>query len=244
MLEIKNLHFSYNDQTPVLNNLSLNIEDGDFIALVGPNGCGKTTLIKLICDLLKKQKGTIELNGIENSNYTVKTSILYLPSEDILPEFLTGLEYVKLMLKMYGIQLDEKQLSSLSKFYSFESALDVMIEEYSHGMRKKIQFISAMLINPELLIIDETLNGMDVESREITKILLEKYSSKGKTIVMCSHDLNLLEEVCSKAIVLYNGRIHISKKMEDIKKETDLISIFREILNHEELKNKILTSEL
>jgi len=239
MLELNNIHFSYDKNTPVLSGLNLKVEQGDFLALIGPNGSGKTTLIKLICDLLKKQKGTIKLNGTDTHDLNAKKEILYLPSDDILPEFLTGREYIKLMLKMYSAVMDERKLSQLAKYYDFESALDVLIEEYSNGMKKKIQLIVSMLISPKVLIIDETLNGMDVESTEITKLLLSNFIRPEKIVIMCSHDLHLLEEVCNKVVILYGGKIHTKENIEDIQKTTSLLSVFKKIINHDELKEAI-----
>jgi ABC-2 type transport system ATP-binding protein len=242
MLEIKDIYYSYDKNKPVLNELNLTVEKGDFLALVGPNGSGKTTLIKLICDLLEKQQGSIKVNGIAHNDFTVKNALLYLPSDDILPEFLSGREYIKLMLNMYDRKMDQQYLERLAAFYSFESALDVLIEEYSNGMKKKIQLITAMLVDPEILIIDETLNGMDVESREITKLLLTKFSNKNKTIIMCSHDLHLLEEICNSVVILYDGKIHVKEEMDVVRKKSSLLSMFREILNHDALIDEIMSS--
>lgn len=243
MLKIHNIGFSYDNKTPVLKNLDLKVEQGDFLALIGPNGCGKTTLIKLICDLLKKQEGTIELNGFSIHDFKVKRHILYLPSDDVLPEFLTGREYVMLMLKMYAVEINSKKLGELAKYYSFISALDVMIEEYSNGMKKKVQLIAAMLIDPKVLIIDETLNGMDVESKEITKLLLMNFAGPEKTVIMSSHDLNLLEEMCNKVVILYGGKIHTEETIDNVRKTTNLTSIFKGIINYENIKDDIFSSK-
>src|SRR5690625_925279 len=239
MLELNNIHFSYDKNTPVLSGLNLKVEQGDFLALIGPNGSGKTTLIKLICDLLKKQKGTIKLNGTDTHDLNAKKEILYLPSDDILPEFLTGREYIKLMLKMYSAVMDERKLSQLAKYYDFESALDVLIEEYSNGMKKNIQLIVSMLISPKVLIIDETLNGMDVESTEITKLLLSNFIRPEKIVIMCFHDLHLLEEVCNKVVILYGVKIHTKENIKNIQKTTSLLSVYKKIINHDELKEAI-----
>jgi ABC-2 type transport system ATP-binding protein len=240
MLKIQNVRYSYDEKSTVLDNLNLEVEKGDFLALIGPNGCGKTTLIKLICDLLEKQVGTIELDGVDNKDIRMKQDILYLPSDDILPDFLTGREYINLMLGLYSVPIDSEHLTRLTKYYSFEAALDVLIEEYSHGMKKKVQIIAAMLIDPKLLIVDETLNGMDVESREVTKLLFMNFSGPEKTIIMCSHDLHLLEEMCNKVVILYGGKIHTQEYIDNVRKDTSLLSIFREIMNHGDLKSEIV----
>jgi|SRR5579875_271686 len=239
MLKIQNVKFSYDKKYQVLDNINLQIKKGNFLALIGPNGCGKTTLIKLICDLLENQDGIITLNGLLNNDFKAKQSMVYLPSDDILPEFLTGREYINFMLDLYSIPLDSEYLSRLAKYYSFETALDTLIEEYSHGMKKKVQLIAAMLIDPEVLIIDETLNGMDIESCEITKLLLMNFSSSEKIVIMCSHDLHLLEEMCNKVVILFRGKIHTQEYIEHIRKTTSLLSIFKDIINHKDLKNEI-----
>jgi|SRR5699024_4927285 len=231
MLKVNQLYHAYEKDHPVLRGVDFEACHGEALALLGPNGSGKTTLIKLICDLLEIQKGDVRLNGFENDRYDVKKSILYLPSDDILPEFLKGREYVKLLMNLFEKEYDENNFLKLSEMYSFTPALNVMIGEYSNGMKKKIQLISAFMVDPEVMIIDETLNGMDVESQEITKSLLKKYSNSDNILIMCSHDLHLLEEICDKAIMLYQGDIYMQASMEKINRENGLLSVFREAVN-------------
>ncbi|WP_025027084.1 ABC transporter ATP-binding protein [Caldalkalibacillus mannanilyticus] len=242
MLRIQDVSYTYDHKNLVLDQISFDVQIGDFLAIVGPNGCGKTTLIKLICDLLKKQNGEITLNNCKNSDLQVKKSILYLPSEDIIPDFLTGREYVQLILNFYTVTLDEEFFERLLRYYSFHSAIDLLIEEYSHGMKKKIQIIASLLVNPLILIIDETLNGMDIESREVTKLLLTQYSKKGGTVILCSHDLHLLEEICQSVIILYKGHIHFHNRMSEVKEQhTNLTDMLKKIMNHGDIEHEIIS---
>lgn len=234
VLSVKNITFLYNENKNILKNVSFIIKRGEIVVLAGPNGSGKTTLIKLIFDLLAIQKGTITINSKLNTNIQAKKDILYLPSDNLLPEFLTGYEYIQLMSRMYNITVNKQLLEKLIEYYSMEASMNDLIESYSHGMSKKIQLICAFLIQPSLIIIDETLNGIDIEAKEITKIIMKKIANKGCSILMCSHDLELSEEIGEKAILMYKGQIIREIIMEDLEANVTLSSIFKEIINFEE----------
>lgn len=234
ILNIRNVTFSYNKKKNILNDVSFKLRRGEIAVLAGPNGSGKTTLIKLIFDLLAIQKGSITINDKLNTNIEAKRNILYLPSDNLLPEFLTGNEYIKLMCNMYDVTTNKELLEKLIKYYSMETSMDDLIEAYSHGMSKKLQLILAFLIQPSLIIIDETLNGIDIEAKEITKIIMKKIVNKGCSILMCSHDLELSEEIGERAILMYKGEIIREIIMEDLDTNETLSSVFKEIINFEE----------
>lgn len=234
IVNIENVAFSYNKKKNILKDVSFKLRRGEIAVLAGPNGSGKTTLIKLIFDLLAIQKGSITINDKLNTNIEAKRNILYLPSDNLLPEFLTGNEYIKLMCNMYDVATNKELLERLIKYYSMETSMDDLIEAYSHGMSKKLQLILAFLIQPSLIIIDETLNGIDIEAKEITKIIMKKIVNKGCSILMCSHDLELSEEIGERAILMYKGEIIREIIMEDLDTNETLSSVFKEIINFEE----------
>ncbi|WP_333887896.1 ABC transporter ATP-binding protein [Clostridium sp.] len=233
-LSISNLSFEYKKKIKVLNNISIALGKGELVVIAGPNGCGKTTLMKLIFDLLEIQEGKIKINGLDSKKIESKKDAMYLPSDNVLPDFLTGNEYVRLMCKMYDFQYDKTLLKKLIGYYSLEKHIDSLIESYSHGMVKKIQLIAAFLIQPNLIIIDETLNGIDLEAKEVSKILIKKIVKKGKTVLMCTHDLELAEEIGERAILMYKGEVHKDIIINDIKNKTNLTSIFKKIINFED----------
>lgn len=232
MLSIENVTFKYDgSQYEVLKNITCEFQYGDFVALIGPNGSGKTTLIKLITNTLNLERGTISLDYVNNKNPSFNTQVLYLPSDDLLPEFMSGYEYIKLMHKLYNKKMKEDILINLSEKLSFKGALDSLIDDYSTGMKKKLQVILSILIEPNVLIIDETLNGMDIESVEITKKLYKKIANEQTIIIMCSHDLNLLEELCNKCLMLYSGELCLYKPIEEL--NDSLTSTFKNFINNE-----------
>lgn len=240
MLAINNINYSYDKKNKVLDGLTFQVKKGDFLTIAGPNGSGKTTLIKLIIDLLKIQEGSIIVDAFPHDLPLVKKKVVYLSSEDYLPEFLTGNEYVKMLCRMYEKSFDEKSLNRLANYFSLDKKLNDLIEGYSHGMKKKIQLLSAFLINAPLLVIDETLNGIDVEAQEATKLLLNRYQEKGGAIIFCTHDLELVEEIGQRVILLNKGKVAINSTITEIIKENgSLVNSFKKIINYEDMKNEI-----
>lgn len=238
-LNISDINFSYDGKHNVLNNINLCIKKGEVTVLAGPNGCGKTTLIKLIFDLLNIQEGDITINGMENTISDCKKQSMYLPGDNILPEFLTGVEYIGFMKRLYGFSESDKLLNDLIKYYSMEEHLNSLIESYSHGMKKKIQLIAAFFIQPDFLVIDETLNGIDIKSKEVSKVLVRKLAKKNKGVILCTHDLEFAEEVGERAILMYEGTICKDIVFKNIENKISLSRIFKDIINFEEISYEI-----
>lgn len=239
MLTVKNINYSYNKKIKALQDINFEVEQGDFLTIAGPNGSGKTTLIMLITDLLKLRQGSILIDDLAHDDYSSKKKVMYLSSEDYLPEFLTGYEYINMLCSMYDTKLDLEQMQRLAGYYSLEQKLDTLIEGYSHGMKKKVQLMSAFLIEAPILMIDETLNGIDVEAKEATKLLLKQYQKKG-TILFCTHDLDLVEEISERVILINKGVIYIDSTITALlETETNLTDVFKKLINYEEMKDEI-----
>jgi len=240
MLVVKDINYSYHKKFCVIKNLSFELQKGEFLTIAGPNGSGKTTLIKLITDLLKIQGGEVKVEGLSHELFQVKKKVVYLSSEDYLPEFLTGFEYLNMLCEMYDCFLNEEAMDRLATYYSLDLKLHELIEGYSHGMKKKIQLMSGFLISAPLLIIDETLNGIDVEAKEATKLLLKQYQKKGGAIIFCTHDLELVEEIGERVILINKGEIHINSTMSELMREhQSLTDVFKQLINYEEMKDEI-----
>jgi ABC-2 type transport system ATP-binding protein len=206
-LEIEHLRYSYDGRFNVVEDVSISIEQGTIVGLIGPNGSGKSTLIKNIFDLLRLQSGSIRLNGHEHTSPKAMNQAIYLASNDYLPEFLSAREYVTLMAKLFQVDVDHAKAAEFFTKFSMEGRYDDLIENYSHGMRKKTQLISALLMRRPLTVIDETLNGIDLEALHLAEKEFRLIRDEGRSIVLCTHDFALLERLADRIIFLDLGQM-------------------------------------
>lgn len=232
MLQVKNLSFSY-QKKKVLEDINFTVKSGETVALIGPNGSGKTTLIQNILNLLSPDAGQIQINGTSNQTPGILKNIVYIAGNDYLPLFLTGQEYLSLLAKLHEKSIDQDQCKRLLDYYDLTSAFDQNLERYSHGMKKKIQLVSSLLIHPDLLIVDETLNGLDIVAREITKSLFNQYVARGGTLFLCTHDFSLVEELACRAILISEGKIKYDAGTHQ-PPQIPLAQLFYDLLENEE----------
>jgi ABC-2 type transport system ATP-binding protein len=214
VLEVAHLSYSYDHAVEVLADVSLSLPRGSVVGLIGPNGSGKSTLIKNVFDLLRSQSGSITLNGHPHSSARAKTEAMYLASNDYLPEFLSAREYVELLARMYGVEVDAAEMRDLFARYSMAGRYDDLIENYSHGMRKKTQLVAALLMRRPLMVIDETLNGMDLEALHLCEADLRRLRAAGHTILLCTHDFALLERLSDRVLFLDLGQLVFDEPTE------------------------------
>lgn len=212
------MHFAYSKRATALKNVSLVVDRGEKVGLVGPNGSGKSTLIRLVADLLQIGHGSIRIAGRAHHLRASRESVAYIASNDYLPQFLTGREYIDLMHRLYRHRADADLTDELLARYQMDGRQFDLIEDYSHGMRKKIQLISTLLLERPLTIIDETLNGVDVDALfEFETDASQIGGSRG--LLLCSHDFRLLETVCDRVVVLRRGEIAYDLSLTRIRQE-------------------------
>lgn len=240
MLYVDNLTKIYNNKIVAIKDLSFSLNKNKVLGLVGPNGSGKTTTINLILGTIKSNSGEILYENYKNDSLEFKKKVGYIPDDLILPESLTGREYIDFILSIYSIKKSNK-LNKLIKLYNMQDFLDILIKEYSHGMKKKIQIIVAFSLESELIIIDEPFRGLDIESIIITKQLFKSFIKSG-SILLCSHDLNLIEELADEVIMLYKGDT-VAKGTSSFLKEkfkcNDLEEVFMNVSIGEDRKHEI-----
>ncbi|WP_375433457.1 ATP-binding cassette domain-containing protein [uncultured Friedmanniella sp.] len=207
VLDVAHLSYSYDNAGHVLDDVSFSLTGSEIVGLVGPNGSGKSTLIKNIFDLLRSQSGSITVAGHEHGSAAAKAAATYLASNDYLPEFLTAREYVDLLARMYGVAVDADEMRALFARYSMAGRYDDLIENYSHGMRKKTQLVAALLMRRPLMVVDETLNGMDLEALHLCEADLRGLRAAGHTVLLCTHDFALLERLADRVLFLDLGQL-------------------------------------
>jgi ABC-2 type transport system ATP-binding protein len=220
MLEARSLTKCY-ATVPAIENVSFCIRPGEVLGYLGPNGSGKSTTVKIITGLLEPTNGHVFYRGsdIREDLAGYKRLLGYVPEEANLYPFLTGLEYIELVGRLRALpgRLIAKRADALLKLFALYSNRHTMMSAYSKGMRQRILLIAAILHNPEVVILDEPLSGLDVTSALVFRKLISLLSREGKVIFYCSHVLEVVEKVCSQVIVLQSGRPLAYGTVEDLK---------------------------
>jgi ABC-2 type transport system ATP-binding protein len=228
MLEVRSLTKCYSS-VPAVDNVSFTIQPGEVLGYLGPNGSGKSTTVKIITGLLEPTRGTVLFKGsnITDDLAAYKRLVGYVPEEANLYPFLSGLEYLELVsrLRALPVATSAKRMETLLELFAMRAHRHTSISAYSKGMRQRILLIAALLHNPELIIFDEPLTGLDVTSALIFRKLVSALSRQGKTIFYCSHVLEVVEKVCSHVTILQKGKQVAYGSIEDLKKFQSMPSL-------------------
>jgi ABC-2 type transport system ATP-binding protein len=192
-----------------VDNLNLEVGRGELFGLLGPNGAGKTTTMKLLGGLLKPTDGMITIGGydIQKDYMQVKRLIGYIPDFPFLYDRLTGGEFLSFVEDIYGLKKTEEYKAHLLRLFELDSAEHTLVEEYSHGMQKKLAFVSILLRSPQVYIIDEPMVGLDPRSTKVVKEILQDKKTHGATILISTHTLSVAEEVCDRIGIMDKGRL-------------------------------------
>jgi len=242
MLEIRNLTKYYRN-VPVVNDVSFAVRRGEITGYLGPNGSGKSTTVKIITALIEPSGGKVFLDGkdIRQDLMAFKRRLGYVPEEAILYSYLTGLEYLQLMGCLRGMPAAEvdRKANELLELLSLGSYRHAAISAYSKGMKQRVLIAAALLHDPEVLILDEPLSGIDVTSALLFKHLLNQLARQGKIILYISHVLEVVEKVCAQVVIIYKGRIMAADSVErlrDLMKVPSLEEIFSQLVEHRDLE--------
>ena len=224
MLSIKNLSKKYSNNFWGIQNFDLELKEKELVSIVGPNGSGKTTIINCLLGVVSPTKGTLSLYGQKNNTKKFKEYIAYVPDELLLIESLTGKEYINFVKSMYQ-NVNEEKIKKLVQIYNMEEAMEQIIINYSHGMKKKLQLIAAFMLQGKLIVLDEPFRGLDVESIITTKKMLNKFLKDGKSILMSTHDLLLADSLSDRIVIISKGRKVVENTSDILKKEYNCNSL-------------------
>jgi ABC-2 type transport system ATP-binding protein len=210
VLELLHLFKSYRG-IPAVQDVSFKVAPGEIVGLLGPNGAGKSTTVKMIIGMLRPNEGRVLFEGrnVHDDMISFRAAIGYVPEEAHLYNYLSGLEYLQLVGRLRGLdeELIESKATALLGLLALESWQHTPISSYSKGMRQRVLIAAALLHDPKLLIFDEPLSGLDVVSARLFKDLLELLASQGKMVLYISHVLEVVEQVCSRVVVIAKGKV-------------------------------------
>ncbi|QNI37192.1 ABC transporter ATP-binding protein [Edaphobacter albus] len=210
MLELKSL-YKYFRGIPAIEDVSFSVAAGEIVGFLGPNGAGKSTTVKIVTGMLRPDAGHVFYEGhdIRNDMVAFRRVIGYVPEEAHLYGYMSGLEYLQFVGRLRGFTeaLIEAKATSLLKLLHLESSQHSPISSYSKGMRQRVLIAAALLHDPQLLIFDEPLSGLDVISARLLKDLMELLAAQGKAVLYISHVLEVVEQVCQRVVVIGRGKI-------------------------------------
>jgi len=221
MIHLTNISKSF-DGIHAVKNLSITVEKGEIFGLVGPNGAGKTTTIKIMTGLLRPDEGSVTLCGFSILNEPMKAkSILgYVPDRAFLYEKLTAREFLKFIASIYNIEKTEalRRIETLTGIFGIKDIEDELIGSFSQGMKQRLLFASALIHDPEVLLIDEPFMGLDPFGVRMLKGYIRDLSSKGITVFLVTHSLHIAEEVCHRVGFINKGALTSIRTADEIKK--------------------------
>lgn len=225
MIEMEHVTKVYGKKVAV-QDVSLQVCQGELFTFLGPNGAGKTTSIKMMCGLLRPTSGTLRIGGfdVQTAGDEARKIISYVPDQPHLYEKLTGREFMEFILNMYGMERahGRKRMEELITLFELGDFVDDLTESYSHGMRQRTVFAAALLHQPQVLIVDEPMVGLDPKNQRLVKDLLRKEAAQGTTVFMSIHTLDIAEEVATRIAIIDKGRIVGSGTVETLRQQAAL----------------------
>ncbi len=251
IISIRHLNKYYGTKK-VLSDISIDINPGQVIGYIGPNGAGKSTTVKILCGLISDYTGEVIIRGIDvkKNPVEVKSLIGYIPEMAELYDVLTPMEFLRFMGELYNLPaaVAAGRAEKMLEAFGLGGNKDQRMDTFSKGMKQKVLITSGLLHNPDILILDEPLSGLDANSVIIVKDLLDKMASRGKTIFYCSHMMDIVEKVSDRIILIDEGRVVADGTFEELKmKDGDntLEQIFAHLTADESLaeaSNKLINS--
>jgi ABC-2 type transport system ATP-binding protein len=216
-IEVRGLTKLYGDLTAV-SNLSFTVEAGEVLGLVGPNGAGKTTTLRSLSGIIRPTSGTIHIAGHDLAADPVpaKSALAFIPDEPHLFEYLSVDEHLQFIARLYGVADAAQRIPPLLAELELTEKRDALPAELSRGMRQKLAIACGLLHDPKALVLDEPLTGLDPGGMRRMKATIVARAREGAAVVLSSHLLQLVEELCTRILIIYGGRTVAIGKIEDI----------------------------
>lgn len=233
MIKVNNFSKSYDGKKKAVDNLNLEVKNGDIFGFIGHNGAGKTTTIKAITGVMDFEQGDILIDGISiKKNPTAcKKLMAYIPDSPNLYDHLTGIQYLNFIADLYDVNQTQRQYltKKYSDMFELTSHLGDFISSYSHGMKQKLAIIAALIHSPKVLILDEPFVGLDPKASLTLKNIMRQMVTSGGAIFFSTHVLDVAEKLCNKIAVIKEGKLVVSGDIDKVKGDKSLETIFMEL---------------
>jgi ABC-2 type transport system ATP-binding protein len=220
MIEFQQVRRTYGEKVAV-ENLNLRVASGELYSLLGHNGAGKTTAIKMLVGLIRPTRGTIHVGGYDLVTQTREATALigYVPDQPYLYDKLSGREILQFVSRMYGMEGRQREMAIEREIERFELTefVDQLTETFSHGMKQRTVFASALLHAPRVLVVDEPMVGLDPHSIRLVKDLLQREAGGGMSVLMSTHTLTAAEEISDRFGIMNRGRLMFDGTIEDLR---------------------------
>lgn len=243
MISVSNLKKNYPNGVQALKNVSFEIKRGDICGYIGTNGAGKSTTVKILSGSLDFDSGNVLINGINVKEKPVEVKRItgFVPEMPNMFNSLTPLEFFDFVGKIRDMDsnLILRRYSYFAELFDFRDYLKLPIGKISKGNRQKILITSSLLHNPDIILFDEPLSGLDANSIIILQDMTEELARNGKTILYCSHLLDMIEKISSRIIIIENGNIKIDKPVNELSNTegySNLENLFRDLNKDTESK--------
>jgi ABC-2 type transport system ATP-binding protein len=219
IIRVVKLRKRYRD-TEAVRGVSLEVGGGEIYGLLGPNGSGKSTTLHALVGIIRPTSGELEVCGHRSGTIRAKASFGFIPDDLSMPETLSGEELLTFIKRLYRVE-DESRTEALVEIFGLREALHRLIEEYSHGMKKKLQITASLLHNPRALILDEPFRGLDPEAVINLKQLLSIEKRKGTGLLVATHDLLMAQHYCDRIGIISEGTVVAEGSVNELLKRFD-----------------------
>jgi ABC-2 type transport system ATP-binding protein len=209
-LELDGISKAYGEHLALVG-VSARAAAGEVLGVLGPNGAGKSTLLHCLVGLIQPSQGSFTVSeadgrdGVASVHALTSDRVGFAPDDLPMPDLLTGREYLDLVASLRGVRMSADSLHDYAAGVRLEGHLDALIGGYSHGMRRKIALLGALLHRPDVLVLDEPLRGLDPESGAVVTALITTYRAAGKVVIVSTHDMRMAEDLCDRVLILDHG---------------------------------------
>lgn len=226
VLKVNALKKSYNKgKTFASNNISFDVKEGEIVGLVGKNGAGKSTIIKSITGIMPFDEGTISICGYDVKYEPIgsKSSLGYVPDVCNAFDKMTGMEYINFVADIFKVSKQDREarIEKFQQCFPLGESINKSIASYSHGMKQKISIMSSLISKPKLWILDEPITGLDTQTTLNVLDYMKEYAKEGNAVLFSSHNLDIVQKICDRAIIINNGNLVANLNIDELEKASD-----------------------